>query len=111
MISKIARTAFVTATIALTFVGSASAKIRIAWQTGDVQTILQYADGAGLFREAGLEYSLHAFPSGPAILPALAAKEVEMTKPVFPTGICSYPAELAEYYESLLMSRARYVFF
>ena len=76
MISKIARTAFVTATIALTFVGSASAKIRIAWQTGDVQTILQYADGAGLFREAGLEYSLHAFPSGPAILPALAAKEV-----------------------------------
>lgn len=78
MISKIARAAFVTATIALTFVGSASAKIRIAWQTGDVQTILQYADGAGLFREAGLEYSLHAFPSGPAILPALAAKEVDI---------------------------------
>lgn len=57
---------------------AAEAKLRIAWQTGDVQTILQYADGAGLFREAGLDYSLHAFPAGPAILPALAAKEVDI---------------------------------
>lgn len=78
MIFKLVRTAFIAATITLTIASSASAKIRIAWQTGDVQTILQYADGAGLFREAGLEYTLHAFPSGPTILPALAGKEVDI---------------------------------
>jgi len=70
-------TGLVTASL-IAGVGAAQAKIRIAWQTGDVQTILQYADGAGLFREAGLDYSLHAFPAGPAILPALAAKEVDI---------------------------------
>ncbi|MFD1331816.1 ABC transporter substrate-binding protein [Methylopila musalis] len=58
--------------------GDADAKLRIAWQTGDVQVILQYAEGAGLFKEAGLDYSLHAFPAGPAILSPLAAKEVDI---------------------------------
>jgi aliphatic sulfonates family ABC transporter substrate-binding protein len=73
-----AKTSLLVAAALLAVAGDASAKIRIAWQTGDVQTILQYADGAGLFRAAGLDYTLHAFPAGPAILPALAAKEVDI---------------------------------
>lgn len=75
---KFAKTLLVASATLLAVASNASAKIRIAWQTGDVQTILQYADGAGLFRAAGLDYSLHAFPAGPAILPALAAKEVDI---------------------------------
>lgn len=75
---KLSKTLIVASAALLAAASTATAKIRIAWQTGDVQTILQYADGAGLFRAAGLDYSLHAFPAGPAILPALAAKEVDI---------------------------------
>lgn len=75
---KLAKITLLAAAVLLGAAGDASAKLRIAWQTGDVQVILQYAEGAGLFKEAGLDYSLHAFPAGPAILPSLASKDVDI---------------------------------
>ena len=56
----------------------ASAKMRIGWQTGDVQVLLSYLDKTGAFGKVGLDYSMHAFPAGPSMLPALAANEVDI---------------------------------
>lgn len=57
---------------------SAQAEMRIGWQTGDVNPILRYLAETGRFDEVGLEYSLKPFPAGPAMLPALAAREVDI---------------------------------
>lgn len=54
------------------------AEMRIAWQSADVQTLLSLADKTGIFEEEGLEYSLRSFPSGGTILPAMAAREVDI---------------------------------
>lgn len=54
------------------------AEMRIAWQSADVQTLLSLADKTGIFEDEGLEYSLRSFPSGGTILPAMAAKEVDI---------------------------------
>ena len=54
------------------------AKMRIAWQAADVQTILSLAHKTGIFKEEGLEYTLRNFPSGGTILPAMAANEVDI---------------------------------
>lgn len=52
--------------------------LRIGWQTGDVQVLLSYADKSGVLSRAGLKYSMHPFPAGPSMLPALAAEEVDI---------------------------------
>ena len=54
------------------------AQMRIAWQSADVQELLSLADKTGIFTEEGLDYTLHTFPSGGTILPAMAAKEVDI---------------------------------
>ncbi len=52
--------------------------LRLAYQTGDINTLTMYAQTAGLFEKAGLKVSLIAFPAGPAILPAIASGEVDL---------------------------------
>jgi ABC-type nitrate/sulfonate/bicarbonate transport system substrate-binding protein len=64
--------------LSLSVCSSASAKMRMAWQTGDIQIQLSYALATKAFDKAGLDVELKTFPAGPAILPALAAKEIDI---------------------------------
>lgn len=68
--------------LALAPLGSAFAQdlkpIKIGFQTGEINVILSYAIGSGLFKAAGLDVKLTGFPAGPAMLPALAAGEVDV---------------------------------
>jgi taurine transport system substrate-binding protein len=61
-------------------VASAEEKLpmRIGFQTGDINVILMYAVNAGLFEKHGLDVKLSQFPAGPAMLPALAASEIDI---------------------------------
>ena len=52
--------------------------MRIGFQTGDINVILMYAVNTGLFEKHGLDIKLSQFPAGPAMLPALAANEVDI---------------------------------
>jgi aliphatic sulfonates family ABC transporter substrate-binding protein len=52
--------------------------IRIGFQTGDINVILMYAVNTGLFEKNGLEVKTTTFPAGPAMLPALAASEIDI---------------------------------
>ena len=52
--------------------------IRIGFQTGDINVLLMYASGAGLLAKQGLEVKMTPFPAGPAMLPALAAGEIDI---------------------------------
>jgi aliphatic sulfonates family ABC transporter substrate-binding protein len=52
--------------------------IRIGFQTGEVNVLLSHAVAAGLFEKEGLAVTLAQFPAGPAMLPALAAGEVDL---------------------------------
>jgi aliphatic sulfonates family ABC transporter substrate-binding protein len=52
--------------------------IRIGFQTGDINVLLMYASGAGLLGKQGLEVKMTPFPAGPAMLPALAAGEIDI---------------------------------
>jgi aliphatic sulfonates family ABC transporter substrate-binding protein len=52
--------------------------IRIGFQTGEVNVLLSYAVQSGLFEKEGLSVTLAQFPAGPAMLPALAAGEVDL---------------------------------
>lgn len=52
--------------------------IRIGFQTGDINVILMYAVNTGLFEKNGLEVKTATFPAGPAMLPALAASEIDI---------------------------------
>jgi taurine ABC transporter substrate-binding protein len=52
--------------------------IKIGFQTGEINVLLSYALGAGLFKAQGLDVKLVQFPAGPAMLPALAAGEVDL---------------------------------
>lgn len=52
--------------------------LRLAYQTGDINTLTMYAQAAQLFEKAGLKVSLVAFPAGPAILPAIASGEIDI---------------------------------
>ncbi len=54
------------------------AAIRIGFQTGEVNVLLSYAVQSGLFEKEGLAVTLAQFPAGPAMLPALAAGEVDL---------------------------------
>jgi aliphatic sulfonates family ABC transporter substrate-binding protein len=52
--------------------------IRIGFQTGDINVLLMYASGSGLLEKQGLEVKMIPFPAGPAMLPALAAAEIDI---------------------------------
>lgn len=52
--------------------------IRIGYQSGEINVLLMYALGTGLFEKHGLEVKTATFPAGPAMLPALAASEVDL---------------------------------
>ncbi|MGV3633827.1 MAG: aliphatic sulfonate ABC transporter substrate-binding protein [Pseudorhodoplanes sp.] len=52
--------------------------IRIGFQSGDINVILMYGLNTGLFEKAGLEVKTATFPAGPAMLPALAANEIDI---------------------------------
>ncbi len=52
--------------------------MHIGFQTGDINIILMYAVNTGLFEKNGLDVKLSQFPAGPAMLPALAASEVDI---------------------------------
>ena len=62
--------------------GAASAQdlkpIKIGFQSGEINVILSYALGSGLFKANGLDVKVAQFPAGPAMLPALAASEVDL---------------------------------
>jgi aliphatic sulfonates family ABC transporter substrate-binding protein len=64
--------------VSMSVCGGASAKMRMAWQTGDIHVQLSYALATKAFEKAGLDVELRTFPAGPAILPALAAKEIDV---------------------------------
>lgn len=70
------------ATLALSPLGAAFAQdlkpIKIGFQTGEINVILSYALGSGLFKAQGLDVKVAQFPAGPAMLPALAAGEVDV---------------------------------
>jgi aliphatic sulfonates family ABC transporter substrate-binding protein len=53
-------------------------KIRIGYQTGEINVILSYAVGKGLFKQNGLDVTVSQFPAGPAMLPAIAAGEIDL---------------------------------
>jgi taurine transport system substrate-binding protein len=52
--------------------------LTIGYQTGDINVLLMYASQTGLFEKEGLQIKLVPFPAGPAMLPALASKEVDL---------------------------------
>jgi taurine transport system substrate-binding protein len=52
--------------------------LRIGFQTAEVNVLLTYASKSGLFAKERLDVTLLPFPAGPAMLPALAAKEIDM---------------------------------
>ena len=52
--------------------------IKIGFQTGEINVLLSYALGSGLFKANGLDVKVAHFPAGPAMLPALAAAEVDL---------------------------------
>lgn len=52
--------------------------LRLGYQTGEINVILTYANSTGLFAKYNLDVKLIPFPAGPAMLPALASKEVDM---------------------------------
>ena len=55
-----------------------AATVRIGFQTGDINTLLMYATQTGQFAKNGVEVKLTPFPAGPAMLPALAAGEIDL---------------------------------
>lgn len=59
--------------------GVAKSKIRVGFQTGDINNITMVAYNEGYFEKAGLDVELVPFPSGGAMVPALAAGEVDVT--------------------------------
>ncbi|MGV3635082.1 MAG: aliphatic sulfonate ABC transporter substrate-binding protein [Pseudorhodoplanes sp.] len=69
--------------IAATFFGaiasasSTDASIRVGWQTGVINAILTYAAETGKFEQNGVKVELKPFAAGPAMLPALAANEID----------------------------------
>lgn len=63
---------------ALLIENPAAADIRVGWQTGVVNTVLTYAVEAGKFSEQGLKVEMKPFAAGPAMLPALAAGEIDL---------------------------------
>ncbi|MEM0979795.1 MAG: ABC transporter substrate-binding protein, partial [Cyanobacteria bacterium P01_H01_bin.58] len=54
-------------------------KVRVGFQTGDINNITMVADKEGYFEKVGLDVELSPYSSGGAMVPALAAGEVDIT--------------------------------
>ena len=52
--------------------------LRIGFQTGDINVLLMYASQTGLLAKNGIDVKMTPFPAGPAMLPALAASEIDI---------------------------------
>ncbi len=52
--------------------------LRLGYQTGDINTLTMFADETQLFDKFKLKVQLIPFPAGPAMLPALAASQVDV---------------------------------
>ncbi|MGA7810380.1 aliphatic sulfonate ABC transporter substrate-binding protein [Bradyrhizobium sp.] len=72
----------ISATLVLALMSAAAlaepATLRLGYQTGDINTQTMYANAMHLFDDAGLKVELIAFPAGPAMLPALAAAQIDL---------------------------------
>lgn len=53
-------------------------KVRLGYQSGEINVLTSYALGSGLFRRHGLDVQATLFPAGPAMLPALASGELDL---------------------------------
>jgi ABC-type nitrate/sulfonate/bicarbonate transport system substrate-binding protein len=78
LLSRIARTLLIVLPVLTTVESSLAARLRIGWQSADVNVILTWAIATKAFEAAGLNPELKAFPSGPALLPAFAAGEIDI---------------------------------
>ncbi|MEM7062197.1 MAG: ABC transporter substrate-binding protein [Cyanobacteria bacterium P01_B01_bin.77] len=54
-------------------------KVRVGFQTGDINNITMVAYNEGYFEKVGLDVELSPYSSGGAMVPALAAGEVDIT--------------------------------
>jgi taurine ABC transporter substrate-binding protein len=54
-------------------------KVRVGFQTGDINNVTMVAYNKGYFEEVGLDVELIPFSSGGTMVPALAAGEVDVT--------------------------------
>ncbi|MEO0396019.1 MAG: NrtA/SsuA/CpmA family ABC transporter substrate-binding protein [Cyanobacteria bacterium P01_A01_bin.137] len=54
-------------------------KVRVGFQTGDINNITMVAYNEGYFEEVGLDVEMSPYSSGGAMVPALAAGEVDIT--------------------------------
>lgn len=57
----------------------AEEKLRVGYQTGDINNVTMVAYNEGFFEEAGLDVELVPYASGGSMVPALAAGEVDVT--------------------------------
>ncbi|MEO0802962.1 MAG: ABC transporter substrate-binding protein [Cyanobacteria bacterium J06642_2] len=57
----------------------AAEKLRVGYQTGDINNVTMVAYNEGFFEEVGLEVELVPYASGGSMVPALAAGEVDVT--------------------------------
>jgi taurine transport system substrate-binding protein len=57
----------------------AKPKVRVGFQTGDINNITMVAYNQGYFEQAGLDVELSPYSSGGSMVPALAAGEVDIT--------------------------------
>ena len=55
-----------------------NAPLRVGFQTGDINVQLMYAVNTDLFAKRKIDAKLTPFPAGPAMLPALAAAEIDI---------------------------------
>lgn len=69
---------FVLAWGVLTSAQAGNQPLRVGYQTAEVNVLLTYAVGSGLFERHGLDVRLAPFPAGPAMLPALAADQIDL---------------------------------
>jgi aliphatic sulfonates family ABC transporter substrate-binding protein len=72
------RFAILTLVLTLALGGAAHPQMRVGWQTGDVNTEFTFAVATKKFEDQGLRLELKPFPAGPAMLPALAAGEIDV---------------------------------
>ncbi|MEO1623393.1 MAG: ABC transporter substrate-binding protein, partial [Cyanobacteria bacterium J06632_3] len=54
-------------------------KVRVGFQTGDINNVTMVAAEEGYFEKVGLDVEMSPYSSGGAMVPALAAKEVDIT--------------------------------
>ncbi len=76
MLRLIAYALLATATVLAS--GPAKADLRLGWQTPVVSVILTYMLATGKLDQQGLKVETKPFAAGPAMLPALAANEIDL---------------------------------